>query len=161
LIGNGSAALELGIGTGRVALDASRQSAAVSHATCRMGRYARSASGSFAATCQMWPSGSVKLAVRIPHSRFIGPLSNSTPRVASSLHITSVSSTQIVSWKRDLSTADSCRLVHRRNKRHRLQARLQRKRMIKPNPRRLDCRPGIDTGSSRDQPPPTSSRRSR
>ena len=56
-------------------------------------RYEPSASGSFAATSQMCPSGSVRLAVRIPHSRFIGPLSSATTPVASSAHTESASST--------------------------------------------------------------------
>jgi hypothetical protein len=43
------------------------------------GPYEPSASGSSCAISQIWPSGSVKLAVRIHHSRFIGPLSRPTP----------------------------------------------------------------------------------
>lgn len=54
-------------------------------------------SGIFAATSQIWPSGSVKLAVRRPHSRSSGPFSSSMPLSASSEHVASVSSTQIVS----------------------------------------------------------------
>ncbi len=49
-----------------------------------------------AAISQMWPPGSRKLAVRIPHGRSIGPFSSSTPRVVSSRHISSTSSTSRV-----------------------------------------------------------------
>src|SRR5262245_51913286 len=52
------------------------------------------------ATSQMCPSGSVKLAVRIPHSWLIGPFSSSMPWVASCSQTASASSTQIVSWNR-------------------------------------------------------------
>ncbi len=45
---------------------------------------------------QMWPPGSLKLAVRTPQGRSIGPFSSSTPRVASSAHIASTSSTSMV-----------------------------------------------------------------
>src|SRR5512132_3364677 len=69
------------------------------------GGYEPSASGNFSATSQIWPSGSVKLAVRIPHSRFIGPLSSVTPFDASSAQTASASSTPIVSWKRDPEAA--------------------------------------------------------
>jgi hypothetical protein len=43
------------------------------------------------AISQMWPPGSRKLAVRIPHGRSIGPFRSSTPRRLSSSHITSTS----------------------------------------------------------------------
>jgi hypothetical protein len=48
------------------AFHASRHSASGRPTPPAVCPYAPSASGSFAATSQMWPSGSVKLAVRIP-----------------------------------------------------------------------------------------------
>jgi hypothetical protein len=57
--------------------------------------------GIFAATSQMWPSGSANAAVRMPHGRSIGPFSSWTPRLARSSQTASVSSTPIVSWNRD------------------------------------------------------------
>jgi tetratricopeptide (TPR) repeat protein len=48
------------------------------------------------AISQMWPPGSTKLAVRMPHGRSTGPLSSLTPRLTSSSHIASTSSTAMV-----------------------------------------------------------------
>src|SRR5205823_3704883 len=59
----------------------------------------------YLAISQMCPPGSRKLAVRIPHGRSIGPLSSSTPRPVSSLHIASTSSTSRVNCNR---TPASC-----------------------------------------------------
>lgn len=49
----------------------------------------------------MWPAGSIKLAVRIPHGRSIGPFSTVTPRAWSCAHVASTSSTVMVSCNRE------------------------------------------------------------
>lgn len=75
-------------------------------------RYEPSACGISCTISQIWPPGSVKLAVRTPHVRFIGPLNNATPRPASSAQDASTSSTWMVSWKRApssrLATTSDC-----------------------------------------------------
>src|SRR5258706_2432485 len=52
------------------------------------------------AISQMQPAGSMKLAVRIPQGRSIGPFTSFTPRLTNSAHIASTSSTLIVNTKR-------------------------------------------------------------
>ena len=54
----------------------------------------------YLAISQICPPGSLKLAVRMPQGRSIGPFNSSTPRLASSAHIASTSATSMVSWRR-------------------------------------------------------------
>ena len=49
------------------------------------------------AISQLWPAGSTKFAVRIPHGLSLGPASSVTPRFANSAQAASTSSTQMLS----------------------------------------------------------------
>src|SRR5665213_2625574 len=51
----------------------------------------------FWAISQLWPPGSTKFAVRMPHGLSRGPLSDGMPRLCNSRHTSSTSSTQMLS----------------------------------------------------------------
>ena len=80
-----------------------RREAKVSKAGLDAGRSRRAID----AISQMCPSGSRKLAVRIPHGLSIGPFRSSTPRRLSSAHTASTSSTPSVNWNRTPASRDA------------------------------------------------------